>query len=989
MLTSPARSLALCAITLCTSSLRCADAPAGNIAPAAEVTVSSWLETMTGDHLVNGNRSFIWRKDGWRSGTRFPAPAGVFRQEPITFDFHRSLPAEIEGVGVFGRSPLLFAVDVWDQGSWREVATNASAQPAGPPSQILRFAPVPAHSVRVRLLGHAVQKDAEHYILGEIEIYGTLRGKNLAAGLEVDMGTPAERTFPQGQRVTLPLRLSWRSLPAGFSPQDFSAQVTVGKRYGDRAMKVLQSDVSSAPSLIDLGPLAPGAYRVELQLRVKTSGAVIRRETTTVGVIDPRWEKGETTPQLADASHYTSPLGIDASARMPRAWLRGADVNGLDSIHDIPDIDYYLQAVRDSGAVAEIFLPWGSLEPLPGVFDFDLADRWFTAAAKYGLRLRVNLNPPLAGNLPAWLEADVLHEQFLDGRNEPVQMASLFSPTVRQHAPRLWRLLMTRYGQHPAAGLWVLNINGEYLWRIHANRYEDASPWALRAYRKDLATRYSSIENLNAAWHRHYAAFEDIPLPERGANLGWTTFCDFMLRETTAFYEPIAASAREILGDKAILLTTAGHLAAEPFVSFARKYQIWQSNHSQENPQFLGWASLWRSHGVTCFGEPGFVNVEMLDVNRTFFLSAVGGLVHYTYRQYNWPNPSAWVAFGNQQKLGDKLVNATPMRSDFVLAGMFETGLVAGSNTFSVGSVWIPVGSFYDACLKIGALPDFYDGHNPSILQSTRAVVELGSVIFPDAAITDLSRYVADGGRLILFPQLTGTAPRRVWTAPDDTRRDVLLEKIAPSFANAHVSARTQVRAPGGWLAGLPALTSTGAWLPDGKLPDAATVLASTSSGTPAILQWPCGQGTVTAFPFGLPDRIVPGNDRRGPGGTGWNHTFTNPETIEFIKLLMKDIGIRLPFTIASDQKDTWSCGFENGPIRYILLYNNHETLPATVSIGSLDPARFPATTYRASLHHLAVALQEETLPEQDTDRLQIKATVPPYGLCLVELTPP
>lgn len=983
---------------LCLNSAPTASDNSTNIAGASRVTVNSWLERMNGDFLIDGNTAFVYRKTGWTSGTRFPVPQGIFREEPILFDFHRSEPAKITGVEIFSRSAICFAVDVYDGKQWKEVARNAQKpgynQPT-PPSRI-DFAESDAFSVRVRLLGYACPPDtetSEHYLLGEVKIYGRLRGVDLSKGLQIQFGSADSRIINERAQVNAPLQINWISMPEGVTRQNFAGQVTLSRRFGSTPLKTLNlDDLSESNRQLSWGTLPPGAYTVRVTLWHKETGSVIAREETLVGVASEKWARGDIAPLAPPKEVNFPPLGLNAAGKPPLKFVRCADVNGLDDVRERLDQDYYFKEVRDAGAVADIFLPWSMIEPLPGIYDFDIVDGWFAAASKWGVRLRLNLNPPLSGYLPSWLEGHQIVEQYKDGTTRDVLMGSIYSPLLQTHARQLFDLLMKRYGKHPAAALWVLNVNGEYLWRIHADRYEDASPWAVKAFQQAMQKKYGTIENLNRSWNSNYKSFEAIQAPVRGRNPSWTNFCDFMLEGTTAFYEPIAARARELLGPDAILLMTAGHLTSEPFVNFAKKYNLWQSNHSQENPQFISWGALWRSHGIIPFGEPGFVNVELLDVNRTFFINAVCGVPVSTFRQYGWPNNTSWLAFKNQQLLGDKLVNATAMRLPVAWAGTFESGLLNGSNTFSVGGVWNPVGCYNDALLKMGAVTDFYDGHNPAVLEKAKVVVELGSTIFRASTVQALSEYVNKGGHLVLFPPLTGSDGRRDWEHPSQPG-DVLFNywkiesKFSPQFPYDSKTVEVSAVENKNWLSNMGTFSMNGQW----KLPTTihnATTLATTTDRKPAIIEWPQGSGVVTHLSGHLPDRRAYGNGRRNSGGTGWNISYNSPETEQFLKQLFLRDGITLPFQLSSDLSTIWACGFSDEGKRYILLYNSDETHTAQVRLDHFEPSYFPITSYNITIHSLRTELQSSTLSANQPLSSAITTSVGPYSLVLVEMIP-
>ena len=991
---------------LCTLGLHiCLTAKAGvpqpteDIALQSNVSAESWWLNRTPKDLIDGNPRLIWAKSGWYSGTRFPTNAGIFQIVPIYFDFHRSEPSTVSGVELVPNMSIAFAVDLFDGQEWRQVAQNGEPGADRPiaPAKVT-FATTPGYSVRVRLLGYMGPVNPDHfpnwYKVGEIKISGSSSGSDLANGLQIDAGTDSQRVASVGEPLRLPIKVSWQSLPQGVEPGDFEIEATLGRRYGNRTLQTRVAAVSPAPQTVAFDNPAPGAYMVRLAVRHKKTGATLFRTETTLGVVNPAWADAKIEPLPCTSASFSAPLGLTA-AHQPQKWVRCVDVNGVDSILDVPCIDYYLGVAAKTGAVAEIFLPWASLEPLPGVYDFDLADQWFNAAARLGVRLRINTNPPYSGFLPKWLAGHQILQQQADGTTVEVESPTIFSPLVREHATRLFELLMKRYGSHPSAAMWVINLNGEFPWKLDETRYEDVSPWAISAFRSYLGKSYGSIDQLNKEWKTHFASFGEIGAPFRKESPEWTHFCAFMIEGVIGFYEPIAANARKLLGNDAIVLLTGGYLTKEPFVSFAKRYSLWLSSHSQENPQFISWASLWRSHNVVLFGEPGLVNIDMIDVNRAFFINTICSGVLYTYRQYDWPNLNSWSAFVNQQTIGDKLVKAEPMRLPVALAGMFSNGVAMVKKSVSIGGVWYPVGCFNDAFLKAGVMADFYDGENPEMLQGKKAVLELGSSFFSKGAIGDLNSYVRSGGTLLLFPPLESDCGRRLYEQPQDKNGDVLLKalgntadltRIAPNDTNTAIATGTS--GSSSWLDGFQAGSFSGYWTFQGALPPESRIDLTADDGTPAVVQWPCGKGSVIHFSGELPDRRIYGNGKSGVGGTGWNLTYKSPETQNLIARLTKHLGLSMPYEFRSDAPDTWACGFTEGTTRYILFYNNEAVRPTQVTVEKLSKQYFPANSYQLSVYSLRTELKTETRDSQLRDSFSANISMEPYGLCLLELKP-
>lgn len=897
-----------------------------NIAPHARVTASSWLENMTPDKLVDGNAQFVWRKAGWRSGMRRTASQSTY-DEFVIFDFGRTEPSLISGVEILGaRRAIGLSVDVLDaDGSWRQVAERFESDKS---TARVNFEETYAQSIRLRpTRGHP-------YMWGEVRILGRLRGEALGGPPEQGiLLTAAQPIVDQGAPLVVRLQQLSSVLPPENQHHSFKVSASLALPYGEETLCTVNIPAEEGRELVlNFGPQPAGAYRVEVLLQDAASETIVARARLNAGVRDPAWARGE----IAEFSKFQDAFKGTFPSRA--RFYRSVDVNGLDSFHRLTDFDYLVGEADKIGAVPEFHLNWRSLEPLPGVYDFDFADRIFSATARRGVFFKFALNPPLTGYVPDFLKDHLIETRSNDGSRKTMDRVSLASPLVREHAQRLFELLFRRYGHHPASLMWVLNVNGEYLWHVTGTHYADVSEWSMTAFRRWLEQKEKTITRLNAKWGTTYPSFEAIDPPDMRNTPVWRDFCGFMLEQTVDFYRPIAESARRLTHDGTILLLTAGHLTAEPVISLARKYDIWQSNHAQENPHFLGWAEIWRSLGVTRFGEPGFVNVDPLSVNRAFFINAIAGGRMYTYRQYGWPNDHAWQSFAQQQQIGELLASAEPMRVPVTLVSAWEAALSRPSNTFAVGATWNSTGAFYDALLKRGAMAGYYNGQNPESLTEARLIVELGSRVLPEAIIDALEQSVKQGASLKLMP----SGPRQPWAPRPNVgtaERDVLWSR-----------------------------------------------LGFTSNG-PTRLQ--LGKGSAELVERRPPYRTVAGNNLRGVKGSGWNVENTSPELLEQLDTWIKEVGAEWPFHFESDAVHTWVCGFktEDGR-RFILLYNNEAERSVTARISKLSRLAFPSPTYRVMQHTLQGTTEADRWQRRGEDAGMLVATVLPRNIVLIEMIP-
>ena len=184
---------------------------------------------------------------------------------------------------------------------------------------------------------------------------------------------------------------------------------------------------------------------------------------------------------------------------------------------------------------------WSRIEPQPGRFAWEWFDRAVEALAAEGHG--VILGTPTA-TPPKWL-IDRMPDMVPVGRDgRPRGFGSrrhyCFSHAgYRQEAKRITRALAERYGHHPAVVAW--QTDNEYGCHDTVLSYSAAARDAFRAW---LATRYASIDALNAAWGNvfwsmEYRSFDAVDLPNltvTEANPAhWLAFRRFSSDQVIAF----------------------------------------------------------------------------------------------------------------------------------------------------------------------------------------------------------------------------------------------------------------------------------------------------------------------------------------------------------------------------------------------------------------------------------------------------------------------
>jgi beta-galactosidase len=196
--------------------------------------------------------------------------------------------------------------------------------------------------------------------------------------------------------------------------------------------------------------------------------------------------------------------------------------------------------MREAGVnlVSVGIFSWALIETSEGVFDFSWLDEILGLLHENGIR--VDLGTPTASP-PAWFFARYPDARVVT-RDGTVMgfgsrgMASHSSPDYRRASVRIATELARRYAGHPAVVLW--HVHNEYGVPVG----EDYSPHSVAAWREWLRSRYGTLDGLNAAWGtafwgQRYGEWEHVGAPATAPSvvnpaqrLDFARFTDHQLR---------------------------------------------------------------------------------------------------------------------------------------------------------------------------------------------------------------------------------------------------------------------------------------------------------------------------------------------------------------------------------------------------------------------------------------------------------------------------
>ncbi|MGV8978400.1 MAG: beta-galactosidase [Cellulomonas sp.] len=599
-----------------------------------------------------------------------------------------------------------------------------------------------------------------------------------------------------------------------------------------------------------------------------------------------------------------TPSDARPSVAAPRAqWLTdvghisyGGDYNPEQWPEEVWAHDMALMREAGVNLVSIGIFSWGLLEPSEGVYDFGWLDRLIDLLHAHGIR--VDLATPTASP-PAWFFHTYPHTRVVSRDGTVLGfgsrgMVSPSSPEYRRACVAIARALAQRYGRHPALALW--HVHNEY----GAPVSEDYSPVSAAAFRTWLERRYGTLQALNAAWGtafwgQHYGAWEHIDVPAVAPSIvNPSQRLDFARFTNDALLECFIGERDAIHAESDIPITTnfmAGSCPSVNLWRWAREVDIVSNDHYLTAADERGHVGLALAADLTrsvAGGKPWIlmehstsaVNWQPRNIAKRPGEMARNSLSHFARGAdailfFQWRASRSGAEKFHSAMLPHAGTHSRTWREVCTLGaelGRLDEAL--GSRVHADVAIlwdwesfwaqdleWRPsddldhrerIDTFYDRLWRDGHTVDF--AHPDADLSGYRLVIAPASYLLTASAGANLTRYVADGGTLLVsyfagIVDENDTVHPGGYGAPLRAALGVSVEEFLPLRAGeqVHVLLDTPA-APTGPLNGSAGVELVGdVWADDLTLDGAAVVgtyLDGPAAGRPAVTRHTHGAGT-------------------------------------------------------------------------------------------------------------------------------------------------
>ncbi len=307
----------------------------------------------------------------------------------------------------------------------------------------------------------------------------------------------------------------------GDEVKDVACRITISVRTASSGDQLRTYDLVPAwegdrpfSHTVDLSELPSGAYRIkasiiagkkifdEVERLVGKKAPATEDKAAEIPDSVPTWKEMLSRPK--PMFHLTPMLPGDIPQNSPQAWDE----------HYKP----FLDKAGDLSNEIELSFDWNTVEPLPGVYDWNFVDRFVDYAGAKGLTVQLW---PSFRDLPEWIPG--FYEKSSEGQIFGSRQAYLFhggrpnyanAPEISSGILDFARNTAVRYRTHPAVHSYFFCFEhpGD---APYVGWYEGYADESINAFREDCRKKFKDVQELNAKWSTNCNSWDAVVPPSK------------------------------------------------------------------------------------------------------------------------------------------------------------------------------------------------------------------------------------------------------------------------------------------------------------------------------------------------------------------------------------------------------------------------------------------------------------------------------------------
>ncbi len=267
--------------------------------------------------------------------------------------------------------------------------------------------------------------------------------------------------------------------------------------------------------------------------------------------------------------------------------------------------DKVFEQCRAIGITAlQSYVLWAEIEKEPGMVNFDTYDVLVEKLGRHGLKWVpfLILGPYYA--TPQWFQASeesVFARCMEHGQESKIQ--SIWNPYLPKYIDRFLRLVSEHYCRSDALGSIILGISGNWGEALYPatgcfyGGFHTHPGWwcgdryVVKSFQEHIASQYTSLKDLNAAWGADFKDYSEIKMPplkaKPGANAFLLGIARYVYKAISYLIKPLAPEIRDFIWIKKECLKSNAHMINE------KQHRQWMDFVQWYVTSMTEWTDYW------------------------------------------------------------------------------------------------------------------------------------------------------------------------------------------------------------------------------------------------------------------------------------------------------------------------------------------------------------------------------------------------------------